>query len=88
MCSRVGREGTAATGSGNIEVPVINLAEPDHKVATALWHAATSVGFFSVVGHGVQAQHFVIVLLQIVQLTYAIALPRYSRECDRRSFCG
>ena len=42
----------AATGYG---VPVIDLRHPDGDAAVtaALWDAATSVGFFTVVNHGI-----------------------------------
>lgn len=34
-------------------VPVIDMAQPDEACAAAMWEAATGVGFFTVVNHGI-----------------------------------
>ena len=45
--------GSAAVVDDGV-VPTIDLSAPDKKqVAEQLWQAATQVGFFSVVGHGI-----------------------------------
>eukprot|EP00900_Chrysochromulina_parva_P007440 jgi/Chrpa1/16698/Chrysochromulina_OHIO_Genome00022369-RA len=46
--------GTAEAAHG-CEIPTIDLAGDEAEVATAIWDAAKTVGFFSVINHGIDA---------------------------------
>ena len=37
-------------------VPIIDLSRPEREVGQALWDAATTVGFFTVINHGIPQQ--------------------------------
>jgi isopenicillin N synthase-like dioxygenase/tRNA(Arg) A34 adenosine deaminase TadA len=50
---RISGLGSAPAVEGAGVVPIIDLRGPEDEVAERLWHAATTVGFFVVTGHGI-----------------------------------
>ena len=49
--------GVGDKAASSYAVPIVDLSDPDETaVADALWDAATTVGFFTVVGHGIDEE--------------------------------
>ena len=49
--------GVGDKAASSYAVPIVDLSNPDETaVADALWDAATTVGFFTVVGHGIDEE--------------------------------
>ena len=69
--------GAESSADASARVPVIDLSLDDAACAAALWEAATTVGFFTVVNHGIPSE--------LVDAAFAssrdfFALPRAQKE--------
>jgi isopenicillin N synthase-like dioxygenase len=66
--------GSAAARSGNDAVPVIDFRRPD--AADRMWEAATTAGFFTVIGHGVPEE--------VIEAAFASSASFFSRSADEK----
>lgn len=57
-------------------IPVIDMSQPDEAVAAEMWEAASSVGFFTVVGHGIPQE--------VIERSFGVAQDFFSLSQEEK----